>query len=206
MNMRTVGLVFLFLCSVTLAADQSPKPAASAKQQAAPPPAPKPGAKPAAQAAPRPAASGPTGDLAQVMRGILFPNSNLIFDAQSNDPGAPKKTEGATGGGASATFSNVYTGWQVVENAAVALAEATDLILKPGRLCSNGKPAPVQRADYIKFAQGLREAGRATLEAAKTKSQDKVIEVTDKVADACANCHEVYRDKGPAGSPARCTP
>ena len=160
---------------------------------------------PAAQsAAGRPAAAPPTGDLAQVMRGILFPNSNLIFDAQSNDPGAPKKAE--SGSGASATFSNVYTGWEVVENAGIVMAESADLILKPGRLCSNGKPAPVERADYIKFAEALREAGRATLAAAKTKSQDKVIEVTDKVADSCANCHEVYRDKGPAGSPARCTP
>ena len=140
------------------------------------------------------------------MRGILFPNSNLIFDAQSNDPGAPKKTEAGGSGGASSNFANIYTGWQVVENAAVALAESADLILKPGRLCSNGKPAPVQRADWVKFAEGLREAGKATLEAAKTRSQDKVIEVTDKVAESCSNCHEVYRDKGPAGSPARCTP
>jgi cytochrome c556 len=76
----------------------------------------------------------------------------------------------------------------------------------PASCCSNGKPVPVQRADFRKFAQGLREAGRATLEAAKTKSQDKVVEVTDRVAEACANCHEVYRDKGPAGSPERCTP
>jgi hypothetical protein len=156
-------------------------------------------AKPAAPVAPA------TGDLAQMMRGIMFPNSNLIFDAQTNDPGAPKK-ESSTGGGASATFASVYSGWQVVEGAAVALAEGADLVLKPGRLCSNGKPVPVDRADFIKFAEGLREAGVATLAAAKEQSQDKVIEVTDKVADACANCHEVYRDKGPAGSPERCTP
>jgi cytochrome c553 len=141
------------------------------------------------------------------MRGILFPNSNVIFDAQSHDPGAPKKeAANAPGGGASATFANVYAGWPAVEGAAVALAEAPDLILKPGRLCSNGKPAPVERADFIKFAQALQEAGAATLAAAKEKSQEKVIEITDKVADACANCHEVYRDKGPAGSPERCTP
>jgi hypothetical protein len=158
-----------------------------------------------ARPAARPAAK-PTGDLAQLMRGILFPNSNVIFDAQSNDPGAPKKETSAPGGGASATFANVYAGWPAVEGAAVALAEAPDLILKPGRVCSNGKPAPVQRADFIKFAQGLREAGIASLAAAKAKSQDKVIESTDKVAEACANCHEVYRDKGPAGSPERCTP
>ena len=31
----------------------------------------------------------PFGDLAEVMWGILFPNSNLIFDAQTRDPGAP---------------------------------------------------------------------------------------------------------------------
>jgi cytochrome c556 len=168
--------------------------------------APAPPVAPAGQAAGA-AAGPPTGDLAQLMRGILFPNSNVIFDAQSNDPGAPKKeVAGGGGGGASAQFANVYAGWPMVEGAAVALAEATDLILKPGRLCSNGKPAPVERDDFKKFAQGLREAGIATLAAAKEKSQDKVIEVTDKVADACANCHEVYRDKGPAGSPERCTP
>jgi hypothetical protein len=189
--MRVLSVVFAsaFLAGVVSA--QAPAPAAPARQ-----------AKPAPA---RPAGSRPTGDLAQVMRGLLFPNSNLIFDAQSNDPGAPKKTE-ATGGGASATFANIYTGWEVVENAGILLAESVDLILKPGRLCSNGKPVPVQRADFRKFAQGLREAGRATLEAAKTKSQDKVVEVTDRVAEACANCHEVYRDKGPAGSPERCTP
>jgi cytochrome c556 len=189
--MRVLIAVFAsaFLASVVTA--QAPAPTAPAR--------------PAARQASRPAAAPVTGDLAQVMRGILFPNSNLIFDAQSNDPGAPKKAE--TGGsGASATFANIYTGWQVVENAAIALAESADMILKPGRLCSNGKPAPVQRADYRKFAEGLRQAGRATLEAAKTQSQDKVIEVTDRVAEACANCHEVYRDKGPAGSPERCTP
>jgi hypothetical protein len=194
--MRVLSVFFgmAFLATVVTAqaptapASQTAKPAAST-------------AKPAASTAKSPA----TGDLAQLMRGILFPNSNVIFDAQSNDPGAPKKEAASgPGGGASATFANVYAGWPAVEGAAVALAESADLILKP-RLCSNGKPAPVQRADYMKFAQALRQAGIDTLAAAKAKSQDKVIEVTDKVAEACANCHEVYRDKGPAGSPARCT-
>ena len=31
----------------------------------------------------------PGGNLNQVMRGILFPNSNIIFNVQTNDPGAP---------------------------------------------------------------------------------------------------------------------
>jgi hypothetical protein len=42
--------------------------------------------------------------------------------------------------------------------------------------------------------------------AAQAKDQDQVIEVTGQVAEACALCHEVYRDAGPAGSPERCVP
>src|SRR5262249_15057083 len=44
--------------------------------------------KPAPPAA-RPAAK-PAGTLAQVMRGVYFPNANLIFDVQQHDPAAPK--------------------------------------------------------------------------------------------------------------------
>ena len=51
------------------------------------------------------------------MRGILFPNSNIIFDAQNNDP--TKKKEDAQ-------FGNPYGGWQNVENAAISLAEASN--------------------------------------------------------------------------------
>jgi len=45
---------------------------------------------PSSKVAPRPT-SRPTGTLAQIMRGIYFSNSNLIFDVQQNDPTAPKK-------------------------------------------------------------------------------------------------------------------
>ncbi|MEE2612253.1 MAG: hypothetical protein VX975_00370, partial [Acidobacteriota bacterium] len=31
----------------------------------------------------------PVGSLALVMRSILFPNSNILFDTQSRDPDAP---------------------------------------------------------------------------------------------------------------------
>ena len=38
------------------------------------------------------------------------------------------------------------------------------------------------------------------------ENQEKVSDATNNLADACSSCHEVYRDKGPADSPARCTP
>src|SRR6516164_7125777 len=77
----------------------------------------------AANAAPK-----AVGTLAQVMRGIYFPNANLLFDVQQKDPGAPPGS-GADGarGSVSEQFASIYTGWQVVENAAISIAEATDL-------------------------------------------------------------------------------
>lgn len=149
-----------------------------------------------------PAASKPVGSLAQVMRGILFPNSNILFDVQTQDPANLGKKEAGTG--ATSTFSGIYTGWQVVENAAVALDEAATLIMIPGRLCENGRPAPTARADFAKFARELRTASRAMLKAAQAKNRELASDTTNDIAGACENCHTVYRDKG-AGGP-RCIP
>src|SRR3954471_285504 len=71
----------------------------------------------------------PTGTLAQIMRGIYFPNSNLIFDVQQNDPAAPKTPSAELGKSASSTYASAYTGWETVENAAIALTDGVDLIL-----------------------------------------------------------------------------
>ena len=60
-------------------------------------------------------------NLAQMMRGIPFTFSNFVFDAQSEDPAAPK-APAEVGGGATSTFRNVYGGWQEVENSALALS------------------------------------------------------------------------------------
>ena len=145
--------------------------------------------------APAPAASAakPYGSLAQLMRGIPFPNSNIIFDTQSTDPAAAQKP--AEGQSASAQFGGVYGGWQAVENAALALQETANLITIPGRNCDNGRPVPVDQEDFKKWAQGLADAGAAAYKAAQSKNMDQMVEVSGTVADACAACHEKYRDK-----------
>ncbi len=182
MRLLTVGFTLALLTAMTAA--QSPAP------------------KPAARLAPAPA---PTGTLAQVMRGIYFPNANLIFDVQQHDPAAPKKrSESASS--STETYASAYSGWEIVENAAIALTNGVDLILTPGRSCQNGKPVPINQPDFQKFAREMRGAGRAALQAARAKNQEQVSDATNNIADACSNCHEVYRDKGPADSPARCTP
>ena len=162
-------------------------------------PAPAPATAPAAPAA------QPYATLAQVMRGIPFPNSNIIFDTQSLDPAALKdKKPGDTGAGASAQYNSVYGGWQAVENAALALQETANLITIPGRMCENGKPVPLNDEAFKKAAAGLVEAGKVAYKAAQSKNLDAMLEAGGTVTDACAACHEVYRDKD--DNKDRCTP
>ena len=158
-----------------------------------------------------------TGNLNQVMRGILFPSSNIIFNVQTNDPGAPAKP-GAADSAANTGFSwtnwgaGIYTGWQIIDYAAVAIAESAPLMLTPGRRCENGRPVPVDRPDWIKFSVALAEAGRAAYRASQMRSQEAVSDATSQLADACMNCHQVYRDKrgfrpgDPAAAALHCTP
>ncbi len=141
----------------------------------------------------------PMGTLAQVMRGILFTNSNILFDVQSIDPDNPPPA--AAGGGATSTFAGIYAGWQVVENAAIALGEAANLIMIPGRLCENGRQVPLSQPNWAQFTQGLRDAADVMLVAARARNREAASDATNDVADACFFCHEVYRDAEP-----RCTP
>jgi len=167
----------------------------------------------------KPAASAPLGNMNQVMRGILFPTSNIIFNVQLHDPAAPAAKPAVTntpGGDPSFSWtdwgSGIYTGWQVIDYAAVAIAESAPLLLEPGRRCENGKPVPVDRPDWIKFTEELAEAGRASYKASQSRSQEAVSDSTTQLADACFHCHSVYRDKrggrpgDPAASAGRCTP
>jgi hypothetical protein len=126
------------------------------------------------------------GTLAQIMRAIPFPNSNIIFDVQDNDP-AKKKPD------PNGPYIGTYQGWEGVENAGIAIAEFANLILIPGRVCSNGQPVPLQQADFVKFAQALRATGIAEYNAAKMKNVDAVNKLSDRLTETCANCHDRYR-------------
>jgi mono/diheme cytochrome c family protein len=157
---------------------------------------------------PSPAASIPlfpaVGNLNQVMRGILFPSSNVLFDVQTQDPGAQKPGARADAATTTGRYGGVYDAWTVVDAAAISLAEVGPLLMTPGRRCENGKPVPVDRSDWQRYVQGLVDVGRAAYRAAQTRSQASVAEVTSAISDACASCHRVYRDSPSAAL--RCTP
>jgi S-disulfanyl-L-cysteine oxidoreductase SoxD len=153
-----------------------------------------------------------TGNMQQLMAAILFPSSNIIFNVQTHDPGEAVKPADVSKGGFSWTDwgAGIYGGWTMIDNAAIAISESAPLLLTPRR-CQNGRPAPVDRPDWIKFTQDLAEAGRAAYRASQTRNQETVSDVTNQLADACQACHRVYRDKrrpntDPSDKSARCIP
>ena len=160
-----------------------------------------PTAPPSSAAAARVTPFAPVANLAQLMRSIAFPNSNVIFNVQVKDPGAqPRAQPAATPFDYVEWGSTVYPGWQAVDLAALALVDSAPLFLVPGRRCENGRPVPVDRADWQEYTEALVEAGRAAYRASQSRSVDAVIEVADQLDEACANCHKVYRDAGAEGS------
>jgi hypothetical protein len=160
----------------------------------------------AGQAPPaKPAAEPAAANMLQLMRGMLFPNSNVIFAVQDDDPAAIKPA--ADPSTSPNPLASAYGGWLAVENSALALAESATLLTLP-RACANGRPAPVSNADWVRFTRDLREAGVAAYQAAQARSQERMVEAGDVVTTACASCHDVYREKTAAqgGDKSRCVP
>ena len=158
-------------------------------------------ASPATTTSAAPAPAGPKADfppaanLQQLMRGIMFPNSNIIFTVQTHNPAEKKKSGVDDSGFNWAQWgTDLYSGWDIVDYASLALAESAPLMLTPGRTCQNGKPVPVDDPDWIRFSKEMAEVGRRTYAASQTRNQEKVSDMSGDVADACLHCHQVFRD------------
>ena len=178
--MRNRTIVFVTFAFVAIGQAQTPAPA-----------------RPAAPAQTKSGVAAPAprvyANLAQLMRGILFPASNVIFAAQGDNPDdiRPAK-DPAT---ATDPLASSYGKWQAVENSALAMSEAANLLMMPGRKCSNGVAVPIRNADWPKFVQGLRDAGMTAYKAAQSKNTDNILTAADAITEACANCHNKYREK-----------
>ncbi len=138
----------------------------------------------------------PLGNLAELMRAIAFPNSNILFNLQVKDPSTQPKKQAASTLDYVDWGSTVYQGWLAVDQAALAITETAPLFLTPGRRCQNGKPVPVDRADWKQYVAALEDVGARAYREAKARNYPAFEEIAEKLNDACANCHKVYRDKG----------
>jgi mono/diheme cytochrome c family protein len=162
------------------------------------PPAPTAGEEPPNVAARYP----PTGTLNQLMRGIFFHNANLIFAVQEVDPKDLPGLPSSDKPGGITIFDQglmTYTGWQAVENAATALADASTLLMQPGLRCENGRPAPITEPDWIRFTDRTLAGARRMYRLAQMRNNEAISEFTLELSNSCNACHLVYRDVGGRG-------
>jgi mono/diheme cytochrome c family protein len=138
-------------------------------------------------------------NLAQFMRGNTFPNANIIFNSQLKNP-AEDKPKMPVPYDYVLWGRTVYYGWEAVDEAIAALKETTPLMLMPGRRCMNGRPVPIQNADFQKYVYDLIAFTDKLKAVATTRDGDKLSEMSEALNDTCANCHKVYRDVSVSGT------
>jgi hypothetical protein len=149
--------------------------------------------------------SAPLMTVNQLMHAILFPLGNAVFLSQSEDPAALARDPQPSA--SPNPLTGLYGGWQAVENSALALAESADLLLIPGRACSNGEVVNVADADWIRFVDDYRAKSVAAYEAALTKNQDAMVDSSGSLSESCLACHRVYRrEPTPGDATQRCIP
>ena len=135
-------------------------------------------------------------DLNQLMRGVLYPAANVVFSAQADNPAEVQRLARDRDPSMSTDpLTNTFGGWVAVENGALALAESANLLLIPGRSCSNGVPAPIKDPAWVKFVQDVRDASMKAYRAAQAKDQDKIIDLSEALSASCAGCHRKWRDR-----------
>src|ERR1051326_5689441 len=117
--MRIFRLIVLWLSLAAMVNAQTPQRGAT--QQT-----------PARGATPAPARGGTTSpaaavaNLSQLMKGIIYPASNVIFAAQSQNPADVKPAPDPSL--ATDPLASTYGKWEAVENSALALSEAANLL------------------------------------------------------------------------------
>ena len=158
----------------------------------------RPAAAQAAQAGGALKAYPPLGNMAQLMRGVFFPNSNLLFTVQTRDPAAPAPAPTAEqqkqGFSVFDWGQGIYGGWQMIDNAAIAIADAGPLMLVPGIRCENGRMAPVNEPEWIKYTEDMIAVARKMYKLSQSRNQEAVSDATGDLSDSCAACHQAYRE------------
>jgi len=110
----------------------------------------------------------PVGTVRQVMLGIVKPTSDIVFKFQFDPP----KTEEE---------------WTTLQNNALNLAEAGNLLLLPGRAKDQG--------EWVKNAKALIDTGSQAFKAANARDAKALEIIGDKIDETCEACHAKYLAK-----------
>ena len=181
---HTVSAVVLLTSLVLISACQKPAETTAAAPAPAPPPP----------------EYVPTATVKDLMQSVVDPNADVVWLAvttvQSNK-------------GTVETRPKTDEEWTKIRHGAVALMEASNLLMVPGRHVARPgeksetpgvelEPSEMEAvinkdlAAWRKRAHGLHEAGVAAIQAIDAKDADKLFEVGEQIERACESCHSQY--------------
>src|SRR6266508_1368642 len=142
----------------------------------------------------------PTATIKDLMQSVVDPNADVVWlsvttvqSAKGTIDSAPKTDEE----------------WTKVRHGAIALMEAANLLIVPGRHVAKPgeksdtpgvelEPSEMEvliNKDVPAFrmrAKALHDAGLAAVQAVDNKDAQKVFEVGEQIEQACENCHKQY--------------
>jgi hypothetical protein len=131
-------------------------------------------------AAPAPLASAvaapPVASVKHVMRAMTMPNAAAIWDSVSTIVDSK---------GVQENQPRTDEEWAAVEASAAVLAESANALLVEGRA--------IDRGDWVKFANALRDSANTALGAAQKKDAAGILEVGEVINASCDACHERYQ-------------
>jgi len=153
-------------------------------------------AKPAAPPAPD---YKPTFPIEEVMGHIVMPNADKLWGSVATTVSAK---------GVEDTSPKTDEDWETVRNYAVTIAEATNLLLIPGRrVAEQGKtkadkselsPEEIEAkikgdpAMWASHVAKLHDVAMESIAAIDKKNADTLLEAGDHLDKACEDCHLVY--------------
>ncbi len=152
----------------------------------------------------------PTSTVRDIMDAVIDPSADFIWDSvqivatlQYTEEHVPRTDEE----------------WQAVRRHAVALVEASNLLLMPGRriaLPGEGAENPdvdlppdeIQKLvdrdwpTWVALAHSLHDAASETLRAVEARDVKALLSAGASLDAACESCHQKYWYPGPANAPA----
>jgi hypothetical protein len=142
----------------------------------------------------------PTATIKDLMLSIVDPSADVVWLSVTSVQSAEGLKE---------TVPTNDDEWTRVRQGAIALTEAANLLMMPGRHVAGPgeksetpgvelEPSEMEalidqdRSAWNRRAMGLHDAGLAVLHAVDARDARKVFEIGEQIEQACENCHKQY--------------
>jgi len=130
---------------------------------------------PAAQASGPPPAA-PVASVRQIMRGIVGPSANVVFESVSTTVSAS---------GIEEKQPRTEEEWVAVGSSAAALIESANML-------TIGERA-VDKGEWLAMSKAMADAGMTALKATEKKDPQGVLAAGEAINTSCDNCHRKYQ-------------